>query len=215
MPTFLKHICDNCNTPFNMQLKDHNSRIKKGIKNSFCSRACHATFSSKTVETPCVECGKKVIRKRIFITINENTFCSRRCNATYHNKNKKFGCNRSKIETWMEEKLSKRYPSLDLVFNDRSVLNGLELDIYIPSLRLAFELNGIFHYQPIFGNQKLSKIQNRDANKVLGCAKSKVDICVLDISALKYFKEQKAQKYLDIIIDIINDRSAEFAFVTN
>lgn len=39
---------------------------------------------------------------------------------------------------------------LDFKFNDRETI-GLKLDIYIPSLKLAFEINGVFHRKNIFG----------------------------------------------------------------
>ena len=64
---------------------------------------------------------------------------------------------------WLEEQLTSLYPKLDIHFNRKDTI-GSELDIYIPSLNLAVELNGIFHYEPIFGKDKLSKIKTNDAN---------------------------------------------------
>jgi hypothetical protein len=83
-----------------------------------------------------------------------------------------------------------------------------ELDIYIPSLKLAFELNGIFHYEPIFGNEKLNKIQKNDNNKFLKCQEKNISLCIIDTSSQKYFKEQTSKKILDIIINIINQHLA-------
>jgi len=48
------------------------------------------------------------------------------------------------------------YPDLVIHFNKKDAINS-ELDIYIPSLKLAFELNGIFHYEPIFGKENFLK----------------------------------------------------------
>ena len=81
-----------------------------------------------------------------------------------------------------------------------------ELDIYIPSLKLAFELNGIFHYEPIHGMDLLSKIQNNDNRKILACAEQQIELCIIDSTDLKYFKLNKAEKYLKIITDIINQK---------
>jgi hypothetical protein len=66
------------------------------------------------------------------------------------------GYNRSKLEIYLEQELIKLYSTLEIHFC-RSDTIGSELDIYIPSLKLAFEINGIFHYKPIFGEDKLKK----------------------------------------------------------
>ena len=45
------------------------------------------------------------------------------------------------------------------------MLDGYEVDIAIPDLNLGIEWNGIIHYKPIYGQAKLSNIQQRDAEK--------------------------------------------------
>ena len=72
------------------------------------------------------------------------------------------------------------------------------------SLKLAFELNGIFHYEPIYGKKKLAQIQNNDSRKFQACIENNIEFCLIDVSQLKYFKPQNAQKFLDIITSIIN-----------
>lgn len=85
----------------------------------------------------------------------------------------------------------------------------MELDIFMPSLRLAFELNGLFHYQPIFGAEKLSKIQKRDRNKTIACHAKQVDLCVIDVSGQSRFTEHSSQKYLSVIDKVIMGRLVE------
>ena len=75
--------------------------------------------------------------------------------------------------------------------------------IYIPSLRLAFELNGIFHYEPIFGQDRLDKIQSNDGNKFQRCQEQGISLCIIDTSKQTYVKESTSQPFLDIILDII------------
>ena len=97
------------------------------------------------------------------------------------------------------------FPSLEIHFNKSEAISS-ELDIYVPSLNVAFELNGIFHYEPIYGVDKLERIQENDQSKTKACHEAKIDLCVIDTSAQKYVKPKTSQKYLDIIVKIINDR---------
>jgi len=89
------------------------------------------------------------------------------------------------------------------LFNDKTTINS-ELDIYFPDLKLAFELNGIFHYEPIFSQNKLDQIQNNDNRKFQACIEQGIELCIIDSSSLKYFKESNCKKYLDIIVNIIS-----------
>lgn len=193
-------------------------RVKKDIANAmrdyhhiqakYCSIQCNANAHKKSKEVECANCGTQFIKRLPDIKRSKsgNHFCSRSCAATYNNKNKTHGTRRSKLEIWLEDQLNKYYPELDILFNDKETI-GSELDIYIPSLNVAFELNGIFHYEPIYGNDKLQKIQENDQSKSKACHDSKIDLCVIDTSQQKYVKPKTSQKYLDIITTIINQRT--------
>lgn len=125
-------------------------------------------------------------------------FCSRSCSAQYNNRRKKFGATRrSKAEDYLCKLLRRDFPHLTLVQNDRSLLpSGLEIDIFIPSLKLAIELNGPMHYYPLFGESKLKKIQAADVQKQLEIQSVGCNLLVVDISAYGYFK--KAQSVLEV-----------------
>jgi hypothetical protein len=71
---------------------------------------------------------------------------------------------------------------------------------------IAFELNGIFHYQPIFGNERLKIVEKNDIEKINECNIKGVDLFVIDISDSKKFNKNKDKKYLDFIINEINKR---------
>jgi hypothetical protein len=101
----------------------------------------------------------------------------------------------------------KLYPSLEFHFNRKDTINS-ELDIYIPSLKLAFELNGIYHYEPIHGVEKLATIQNNDSRKLQACIERGISFCTVDTSGSKNFKPERDQKYLEIICEIITEELA-------
>jgi hypothetical protein len=109
------------------------------------------------------------------------------------------------LEIYLEEQLTILYPNLIIDYNKTNAIEA-ELDIYIPSLNVAFELNGPFHYEPIFGLDKLNKTQSNDQNKFKLCIEHKIDLCVIDTSTHRYFKEKYTKKYLDIINNIIKER---------
>lgn len=194
--------CYQCSIIFNRKQK-----YLHDIKNNkFCSKNCRNKSKITSQQVICVNCNLIFEKTKSQIEKSNNHFCSKSCAATFNNKNKTTGYRRSKIEIWFEEQLTQLYPNLPIDFNQKTAI-GSELDIYIPSLNLAIELNGIFHYEPIFGLNKLDQIKNNDISKSLACFDAKIDLCIIDISQQKYFKPSTSQKYLDIIINIINERT--------
>jgi hypothetical protein len=186
------------------ELKHNRGRVK------FCSQYCNNLFNNPKLN-PIVSCSNckrefEKPRKEIKKSKSGNHFCSRSCSTTYNNKNKSYGTRRSKLEAWLEEQLQVSYTNLEIHYNKKDAINS-ELDIYIPSLNLAFELNGIFHYEPIFGKDKLKQIQNNDQRKFQACLESNIELVIIDSSGMKYFKPKNAQKYLNIIKEIINNKS--------
>jgi hypothetical protein len=97
------------------------------------------------------------------------------------------------------------FPSLNIKYNNKDAINS-ELDIYIPSLKLSFELNGIYHYEAIHGEEKLTKVQNNDARKFQACLEKGIELCIVDTSSLKYMKESNAIKFFNIISNIIKQK---------
>lgn len=153
----------------------------------------------------CIYCNNKIEVKegQKVYEVKLKKFCNQSCSASFNNKNKTYGTRRSKLEIYLEQKLTEFYPNLKILYSNKTII-GSELDIYIPSLKLAFELNGIFHYEPIFGNKKLNQTQNNDSNKFQLCQKNNISLCIIDTSSQKRFTEQSSQKFLDIITSIID-----------
>lgn len=150
---------------------------------------------------PCINCGKDVKRVNSQITkSNGRSFCNHSCSASYSNKHKTTGTRRSKLERWIENLTV----TTDVIFNKVHPEVKYELDIFIPSLKLAFEINGIFHYKPIFGDDKFITTCNTDEKKVKLCRKLGIKLIVIDVSEQK-FTPESSQKYLDVIIQTINN----------
>lgn len=203
--------CHQCNTVFKYPKIKAFSRIARNKLDGtkiFCSIECrryHNNWGSpKTIK--CDQCNKEVVKFNSEILRNDFHFCNCSCATLYKNSHKTTGIFRSKLELWLEEQLYKIYPSLNIMYCDKTTINS-ELDIYIPSIQLAFELNGIFHYEPIFGQNKLDKTINNDKRKFQACLENNIELCIIDTSKESYFKPSKCQKYLDIITEIINHKS--------
>jgi len=204
MPTQIKVICQHCKKSYSKPLKDYNQNIKKEI-GFFCSKKCASDARKTKTTCICINCGTPVLKKPSHI--GTHNFCSKSCSAIYNNQHKTWGSKRSKLEVFLEGKLKSKYGEDFALYNNREIINS-ELDIYVPSLKLAFELNGIFHYEPIYGDKKLATIQNNDDRKFQACIEKKIEFCIIDTSSQKYFKEETSLKYLDIIVKIIDKKLA-------
>lgn len=197
--------CQNCNKIFFAKKSYIKTTKNKFNAFKYCSRKCMGEYftniNTKTIK--CINCDRLIIRNLYQYNKSKNHFCSRSCAATYNNTHKTYGNRISKLEKWIKEQLDKLYPTLEIHYNKKDIINS-ELDIYIPSLKLAFELNGIYHYEPIHGPTKLAQIKNNDNRKFQACHENNISLCIIDTSQQNYVKPKTSQKYLDIIINIIN-----------
>ena len=142
--------CEFCNKIFTRLQSEYNKSIKRKQR-VFCSLKCKHSMKSKEghVNVNCAYCNKKVykLRNQLKESKSGNHFCNSSCSALYNNKRRKTGTKVSKLEKWIQQQLNNLYSDLKFLYNDRTTINS-ELDIYIPSLSLAFELNGIYNSVP-------------------------------------------------------------------
>jgi len=192
--------CQECNKEFNKKI----AQIKLS-KLHFCSYNCTRIYRIKRSKINnkviCNQCQKEFYKLPSQQIKFPNHFCSSSCAATYRNTHKTHGTRISKLEKYLQEELIKLY-DYEFHFNRKDTINS-ELDIYIPELKLAFELNGVFHYEPIFGEEKLNQIQNNDGRKYQACIEKQIGLCIIDTSWIKYNKISNFKKILDIVNQVI------------
>lgn len=199
--------CSICSTEYQKTKKNvlqHNKR--QANANLFCSSKCLGVFKTtkNTVNTMCITCKEKITKKKNQFEKSSNHFCSRSCSTIFNNKNKSYGTRRSKLEEYLEKCLKETFPNLTIVYSGKEVI-GSELDIYIPSLKLAFEIQGIFHYEPIFGQEKLDQIQKNDLLKVMKCREKDIELISINCSKQKNVTTETNQPFLKLIISIIDN----------
>jgi very-short-patch-repair endonuclease len=201
-------ICQVCSNHFTKKRHHILENLKKGQRVT-CSHSCAVNMKNSelgfgSATQPCENCGIEARRllsdfKR---SKKKHIFCSKSCAASYNNRHKKHGTRRSQLETHLELALRQRFPELTLVCNQINII-GYELDFYFPQLRLAIELNGIFHYEPIYGNDKLERIQYNDGQKALLCQQKGIEFCSINTSQSKYITTKVKGQYFDLIVNII------------
>lgn len=198
--------CECCHVIFSRQKRQIKSSIHNNNGQKYCSKQCQSKKQEKGKSCHCKKCGKLVYRRLSEINKNKAQFCSSSCVASFYKKHGSFHpTQRSKLEKWLEIKLVSIYPELKIEFNNRIAINS-ELDIYFPSLGLAIELNGVFHYEPIFGTEKLKIVQNNDKRKFAACNENGISLCVIDTSKIKYIKKSTCGPILEIILNLIKEK---------
>lgn len=87
-------------------------------------------------------------------------------------------------ETQLYKVVCRMYADQDVLQRHRpSWLEGLELDIYIPDLSLAFEYQGQQHFYPVEawgGKEAFEALQERDARKAHLCVENSVRLVTID-----------------------------------
>ena len=194
--TNYKLICTHCKKEFNRP-----SNYKKRIT-PFCSKTCSYQSRITLITKPCGWCNESVSRPHNQAQSSESghIFCNRSCSASFNNT-KKRKSKKSKCEILLKTLIETDYPTLEIISSDKTVLNGFELDIYLPELHLAIEWNGIVHYHPIYGQTKLDKIQKRDSEKLHLAQLKQINLIIIPdlVSTESFVKEAYHTKIKQII----------------
>ena len=159
----------------------------------YCSRKCW-NESIKKPKRYCKNCGDELTSRWA------KDFCGRSCSASYNNKKRDYGYRRSKLEEHIEE-VVKEKSNRTVLFNDKSVI-GSELDIYVPELKLAIEIQGVFHYRPIFGEDKFNQIKQNDSEKRRKCRELGITLIEIDTREQEQFSIESSKQYVDTVLEL-------------
>ena len=94
-----------------------------------------------------------------------------------------------------EKEITEFIKSFNLeIKSDRKILNGLEIDIYIPSLKIGFEFNGC-----LWHSEKYGKDKNYHLNKTLKCSEQGIQLYHIFEDEYHYNKKALFNKIQNII----------------
>lgn len=182
-----KKVCEYCQSEFILNYINRD--------NKFCSKKCYldsCKCQGRDIILECQKCHNSFTVKESLHQWKNRKFCSKSCAAKCH-----FGKNRSKWEALLSIELKKHFPQLTIIDNDRTTFDGLEIDIWIPELKFAIEWNGIYHYKPIFGQERLEYQQSND-NKKIALANNQ-NIHLIVIPAITMGKKRFAEILSNIV----------------
>lgn len=183
-------VCLQCSCDFHIDEKYIKYGLKRGRTcGKFCSTECSGRYNTEqnTKLVLCTHCGKEFVKhnNQFKKSKSGNNFCGSSCAATYNNRHKTTGNRRSKLEAHIEGVLRSTFPKLEIIANSTSLID-YELDFYFPELKLALEINGIFHYKPIYGEEKLKRIQNNDNNKIKLCKDKNIKLIIYKDNSIRF-----------------------------
>jgi hypothetical protein len=192
-----------CNCCGSDTLKSVNQLVKG--KKLFCSLDCSYKYKDKRVKVSCEVCNKLFLKQKFEIGRTKKNCCSKECSLLLAKFHKNWGSSRSKLEVAIEAYLKNNF-LFHIDYNKNKI--GYELDIHVPHLELAIEINGILHYKAIFGIEKLLRTQKTDREKVLECKKRNIKLVVINVSKDRGSKKIQNQR-IEEVVKIIGDRIQE------
>lgn len=195
-------VCAYCGNRFEKETSQLSKPRYSG--RDFCSTKCLGMHKhdNGTVSCLCAECKQPMVKIRSEYERHTNLFCSHSCSATFNNRLRK-SARRSKIEIEFFDRLQSAFPSIEMLPNDRTMLDGMEVDIAIPSLQMAIEWNGLVHFSPIWGEEKLVDVQNRDRRRIELASRKDINLIVICDDRSNKQVLSKALKDVSAIIDSI------------
>ena len=171
-------ICERCGSVFLRAEKQVKNNLSRGRQN-YCSLSCNSKkYPIRALCMQCEFCNIFFTKESSQVNKTSNHFCSRSCAAKWKNMHKKVGFRRSKLESYLVSKFEKEHPYIRICPNERTLI-GLELDLFLPDYNIAFEINGICHYKPIYGDYKFKKTLQNDTEKQQKCKEAGIKLIII------------------------------------
>lgn len=174
----LKHACPHCGA---LKVKEKRTKTLEDFiykaekvhgKGKYDFSETKYVRSSEKVRIKCNDCG------RVF-EIEANSFLNGH-GCPYHN------CNSSLMEKEIADYINSLGVKVET--NDRKLLGGMEIDIYLPTEKIAFEFNGIFWHD------ERNKPKDYHQGKSIKCIENGVRL--VHIFENKWIKEKEQWKWL-------------------
>lgn len=189
--TQIKKLCEYCH-------KQIITRLNGNQK--YCSVKCTINSQKTGSIVPCVFCKKSVFRIPSQIKVAKCIFCSSSCKGKYYAQ-KNNGHRRSSSEIKLTEMIKLDFPNLPIDTNIRSVLDcRLEIDIWIPEIKLAIELNGPCHYFSLYGEKTFKRTLTNDEIKKKEILQKGYNLLIININQPdKIVKKLLEEQYNTVI----------------
>jgi hypothetical protein len=159
--------CTNCNKRFNTSLYKYERSTK------LCKKCTYQLIANKTKHTQTTISTFNVLNPEEYINIktkNMKYLCDK-CGNEYitnidtlaNKRNSKHFCETCSVSTSSHEleivEFIKSIYSKEVEQNTRDIIPPLELDIYLPDLKLAIELNGVYWHSAQFKSPQYHRIK--------------------------------------------------------
>lgn len=188
----IQHRCKQCNSEF--------TKLRSELKN-YCSRECRYEYLSNRRHETIQKIQKTSLEKYGTLYPNQNTGIKgklkdrmvevygedvkqhprfsieanlKRINTNLEKYGRPYACSNfkaSKPEQEIITYIKHMHPSLQVEESNRTVLGGRELDIYIPSLKIAIEYNGLYYH-----SEKYITDKHYHVNKTKDCLKQGITV---------------------------------------
>jgi hypothetical protein len=140
----------------------------------------------------CEICGITFTKTPLNYKNTLHHLCSERCQTEYDNRLNDRLDNRSDLIKELNERLNLEFSDLNILYSDDSIIQG-GVDIYIPSLKIAFELHDKSHFEPITSKEDFINIQKNDNDKKIKCDINNIKLFIID-----------TRKYTDLSSELYN-----------
>jgi hypothetical protein len=156
---------------------------------------------SRKIQGLCTECGNEKERPEILLC-NE---CNEKRLEYHKSRNREKGMSeagQSSHQKFIYDIVRNIIPDKDIDYNNKKTIYSpetaypLELDIYIPSINLAIEVDGPMHREPVYGEERLELQIKNDAIKNELCLKNHINLIRINTDDIDFNNKELHQTTL-------------------